>query len=133
MWNGTETFFLKEKIIIEMNAPKPVLITRTGLLCTLGSYAVADEILLTELIVGKEAEDIRSEMKKREGLVTHYATVWSDPPEKLDPPVYFTPLATDEVWRFTTSETSWRHLAGRARYALVRDGVLICEIVTVMA
>ena len=108
-------------------------VTRTGLLCTLGSYAAHSELLLTELVVGNEAESVKAEMKTKEQLVTSYAEIWSGPPVKLDPPVYFTPLATDEVWKFITSKRSWQHLAGRAGYALVRDGVMICDTVTVMA
>lgn len=47
-----------------------VPVTKTGLLCTLGSYAARGEILLTELVVGNEAENIKEEMKAKEQLVT---------------------------------------------------------------
>lgn len=110
-----------------------VPVTRTGLLCTLGSYAARGELLLTELVTGGEAENVKAQMKTQEGLVTSYREIWHEPAVELDPPVYFTPLATDEVWKFTTSKQSWRHLAGRAGYALVRDGVMICDAITVMA
>ena len=106
-------------------------VTRTGLLCTLGSYAANRELLLTKLITGDKAENIKAQMRAYKRLVTSYR-VWPEPPVKLDPPVYFTPLATDEVWEFTTSRQSWR-LSGRAGYALVRDGVMICDIVTIMS
>lgn len=108
-------------------------VTRTGVLCTLGPYAARGELLLTESVTGDEAENVKAQMKSQEGFVTSYRKVWHEPPVKLDPPVYFTPLTTDEVWKFITSKRSWQHLAGRAGYALVRDGVMICEIVTVMA
>ena len=112
--------------------PRGIPMTKTGLLCTLGSYAATNELFLIELVTGDEAENAKAEMKTFERLVTSYAEIWDKPPVKLDPPVYFTPLVTDEVWKFTTSEQSW-YLAGRAGYALVRDGVMICEIITVMS
>jgi hypothetical protein len=58
-------------------------------------------------------------------LVTGYSHDWFEPPEKLDPPVYFEPLPTDEVWHYTTSARSWQHLAGRAGHALERSGLPI--------
>ena len=56
-----------------------------------------------------------------------------EPPQKLDPPVYFEPLPTDEVCDYTTSTSSWQNLAGRAGHALVRDGVIICKTTTLMS
>jgi hypothetical protein len=41
-------------------------------------------------------------------------------------------LNGDEIWTFASSADSWRHLAGRAGIALVRDGVPIKTIVTIM-
>lgn len=108
-------------------------VTRTDLLCTLGSYAVRGELLLTELVTRDEAENVKAKMKVKEQLVTSYREIWHEPAVKLETPVFFTPLITDEVWKFITSKRSWQHLAGRAGYALVRDGVMICDIVIVMA
>ena len=116
--------------MIGSNDPSGIPVTRTGLLCTLGSYAAVNELFLTELVTGDEAQNVKAQMKKREQLVTSHERVWRDSPVELDPPVYFTPLITDEVWKFTTS---WQRLSGRAGYALVRDGVMVCEIITVMA
>ena len=45
-----------------------VPITRTGLLCTLGSCAARGELLLTESAVGDEAENIKAKMKDKEQL-----------------------------------------------------------------
>jgi hypothetical protein len=38
----------------------------------------------------------------------------------------------DELYWFSTSHDSWRHLAGRSGYALVRNGEIIADIVTRM-
>ena len=38
--------------------------------------------------------------------------------------------AGDELWTFRSPEASWRNLAGSAGVALVRDGVVIDEVVT---
>ena len=102
---------------------------KTGLVSDLGSYAKRGEFFLTTQISGAEAEQIREKMKSWSRLVTGYSQIWYDPPEKLDPPVYFEPMPTDEVWRYTTSGRSWKNLAGRAGCALVRDGVVICNTV----
>lgn len=41
-------------------------------------------------------------------------------------------LPGDELWAFSSPAESWKHLAGRAGFAVVRDGVPIQVIVTVM-
>jgi hypothetical protein len=41
-------------------------------------------------------------------------------------------LPGDEIWIFSSQTESWKHLAGRAGVALVRDGVPIRAIVTMM-
>ena len=41
-------------------------------------------------------------------------------------------LPGDEIWYFSSDPESWRHLAGREGYALVRDGDVIGAIVTGM-
>jgi len=38
----------------------------------------------------------------------------------------------DELWEFSSSEESWQHLAGRAGFALVRNGEVVASIVTMM-
>jgi hypothetical protein len=38
----------------------------------------------------------------------------------------------DELWSFASPRESWEQLAGRAGYALVRDGVAIAVLVTMM-
>ena len=38
----------------------------------------------------------------------------------------------DELWSFSTTEDSWKHLAGRAGVSLVRAGKIIRVIVTAM-
>ena len=38
----------------------------------------------------------------------------------------------DELWTFSTSEESWKHLAGRAGISLVRNGEVIRSMVTKM-
>ena len=38
----------------------------------------------------------------------------------------------DQVWTFASPADSWRHLAGRAGIALVRAGVAIEAIITMM-
>lgn len=38
----------------------------------------------------------------------------------------------DQVWQFSSSLESWRHLGGRAGLALVRKGVVIDAHVTIM-
>ena len=38
----------------------------------------------------------------------------------------------DEIWGFCSPSDSWQHLAGRAGYALVRDGEVIDCVVTMM-
>jgi hypothetical protein len=38
----------------------------------------------------------------------------------------------DELYRFTSSPESWKHLAGRAGIALVRDGEIVDTLVTMM-
>jgi hypothetical protein len=38
----------------------------------------------------------------------------------------------DELWIYRSSDESWRHLAGRTGIALVRDGVVIDDVVTLM-
>ena len=41
-------------------------------------------------------------------------------------------LPGDEIWYFSSDPESWRHLAGREGYALVRDGDVIDAITTGM-
>jgi hypothetical protein len=41
-------------------------------------------------------------------------------------------LPGDEIWGFCSPPDSWQHLAGRAGYALVRDGQVIDCIVTML-
>jgi hypothetical protein len=41
-------------------------------------------------------------------------------------------LDGDEIWEFSSSADSWNHLAGRAGFALVRNGKAIDCIVTIM-
>ena len=38
----------------------------------------------------------------------------------------------DELWEYCSSLESWQHLAGRAGYAVVREGVVVNEILTMM-
>jgi hypothetical protein len=38
----------------------------------------------------------------------------------------------DELWTFASSDQSWRDLAGRAGIALVRDGEIIDQLITMM-
>jgi hypothetical protein len=114
-------------------ADEGIPISRTGLVSDLGSYAERGELFLTTRITGTDADRIREEMRPRSRLVTITHTSDFEPPEKLDPPVYFEPLPTDEVWEYTTSTRSWQNLAGRAGHALVRDGVVICETTTRMS
>lgn len=38
----------------------------------------------------------------------------------------------DELWIFSTSDESWKHLAGRAGISLVRDGQVVSSMVTKM-
>jgi hypothetical protein len=106
---------------------RPHLQDRLGL----GAWLLrqAGGILPDDSDPGAEAEQIQEKMKSWSRLVTGYSQIWYDPPEKLDPPVYFEPLPTDEVWRYTTSGRSWKNLAGRAGCALVRDGVVVCNTV----
>jgi hypothetical protein len=33
----------------------------------------------------------------------------------------------DELWWFCSPETSWKHLAGRAGFAIVRDGEIVAR------
>jgi hypothetical protein len=40
--------------------------------------------------------------------------------------------AGDEVWLFSSDAESWRHLAGRAGVVVVRDGVQVASMVTMM-
>ena len=41
-------------------------------------------------------------------------------------------LPGDKIFDFTTSPESWKKLAGRQGYVLVRDGVVIATFVTLM-
>jgi hypothetical protein len=38
----------------------------------------------------------------------------------------------DELWTFSSSDESWKHLAGHAGISLVRDGKVISSLVTQM-
>jgi hypothetical protein len=38
----------------------------------------------------------------------------------------------DQLWTFASKPDSWRHLAGRAGVALIRDGAAIAVITTLM-
>ena len=38
----------------------------------------------------------------------------------------------DQVWRFSTSQDSWGHLAGRSGFVLIRNGEIVAEAVTLM-
>ncbi len=51
-----------------------VPVTRTGLLCTLGSYDARGELPLTELVVGDGAENIKAKMKAKEQLADATST-----------------------------------------------------------
>ncbi len=72
-------------------------IIETGLVSDLGCYAKRGELFLTTRITRTDADRIREEMRSRSRSVTGYSHVCFEPPEKLDPPVYFEPLPTDEV------------------------------------
>lgn len=39
----------------------------------------------------------------------------------------------DELWEFTSGDESWQMLAGREGLALVRDGEIVCDILTCMS
>ena len=39
----------------------------------------------------------------------------------------------DELWEFSSSEESWKHLAGRAGFCIVRQGEVIYSLVTIMS
>lgn len=41
-------------------------------------------------------------------------------------------LDGDQVWRFSTTQDSWEHLAGRSGFVLVRNGEIVAEAVTLM-
>jgi len=41
-------------------------------------------------------------------------------------------LPEDELWRFRSPPNSWANKAGRAGYAIVRDGVVIDSLVTLL-
>jgi hypothetical protein len=116
----------------EITVNDGIPVTETGLKSTLGGYAESGELFLTAQITGAEADRVREQMRCQAGLVTGYSRLGFGQPERLDPPVYFEPLPTDEVWKFTTSSKSWQYLAGRTGYALVRDGVVICNTTTAM-
>ena len=38
----------------------------------------------------------------------------------------------DELWRFSSPQESWEHLAGRAGICIVRDGEITDSLVTIM-
>lgn len=38
----------------------------------------------------------------------------------------------DELWSYSSDAESWENLAGRAGYALVREGAVIAKVETVM-
>jgi hypothetical protein len=38
----------------------------------------------------------------------------------------------DELWEYCSSPESWQHLAGRAGYAVVREGEVVDGILTIM-
>ena len=39
----------------------------------------------------------------------------------------------DELWTFVSDEESWRNLAGRAGYAIVRNGEIVDEFITMLS
>jgi len=39
----------------------------------------------------------------------------------------------DVVWRFSSPPDSWRYLAGRAGFALVRDGKIVHSRMTILS
>jgi len=41
--------------------------------------------------------------------------------------------AGDELWEFSSSEESWKHLAGRAGICIVRQGKVVYSLVTIMS
>ncbi|MGH9351358.1 MAG: hypothetical protein ACRD2G_04230 [Terriglobia bacterium] len=111
-----------------------ITVNKTGWVSTLGPYAERGELFLTEQIVGAEAARVKERMRREKArLVTRSSARWYEDPKPIDRPLYFEPLPEDQVWRFTTSEESWRHLAGRSGYALVRNGVVVCDLVAVMS
>ena len=38
----------------------------------------------------------------------------------------------DELWEFSSPEDAWKHLAGRAGFAVVRNGTPVASLVTMM-
>jgi hypothetical protein len=108
---------------------KHIPITRTGPMSTLGGYARMGELFLTAQITGAEADQIK-ELMRQLGAEIFIARMrrWAAQPEGNEPPAMLDPLRTDQVWRYTVGNRSPRHRAGRMGYALVRGGVLICEL-----
>jgi hypothetical protein len=42
-------------------------------------------------------------------------------------------IAGDELWRFRSPDHTWASLAGRAGYAIVRDGEIVRSLVTMLS
>jgi hypothetical protein len=107
----------------------PLPITRTGPMSTLGGYARMGELFLTAQITGGEAEQVK-ELLRQLNVETFIARMrrWTALPEGNAPPAPIDPLPTDQVWKYATRTSDMRRPAGPTGYALVREGVLICEL-----
>lgn len=102
-------------------------VTRTGPECDdLGLYAANGDLFIVERLTPRELfivaanGDVKRVTRDERGA-------WKDAFAGIQL------LPTDEVWTFTTSRATWRGLVGRAGYALMRDGVMIANIIESMS
>ena len=90
----------------------------------------------------REQDELRSWLRRR--ITPEAAAAEMEPAWRRRPPDFGVPdpawtdfLAAlgpgDELWTFSSSEGSWRALAGRAGYAIVRDGEVVKTYVTCMS
>ncbi|MBK9495832.1 MAG: hypothetical protein BWZ07_01562 [Alphaproteobacteria bacterium ADurb.BinA280] len=86
-----------------------------------------------------DAAFIKQAMAKRGYLVAMATTGTGDSlPVKIEvaseigQPLLLTEVSPN-VWRFSTCDDSWMHLAGRAGDACVRDGIVVSVFVTMMS
>lgn len=70
----------------------------------------------------EQARGLRAEVRRPLGFIN---AQWETFKAQMQP--------GDELWTFRSDDGSWKMLAGREGYALVRNGEVIDEIVTVLS
>ena len=77
-----------------------------------------------DVVTPAEWLDEKISLDEAEGARSGLRDKWAELKAQMKP--------GDEIWTFASPPESWKHLAGRSGFALVRNGVAIMTIVIMM-